>query len=74
MSTLRNIDAAIIEETKLTGYLLNPSHERGRHKAAFFARFGYTSANWQDFGHTLIEHARTNAVITSTMTPFGESC
>ena len=34
---LPNHEAAVIQKAKLYGYALNPDHEVGRHKAAFFA-------------------------------------
>lgn len=38
---LRFADQAVVEETKLTGYLLNPSHPQGHSKAYFFGRLGF---------------------------------
>ena len=35
----------VVETRKLTEYLLSPTSPRGRHKADFFQRFGYTIAN-----------------------------
>jgi len=43
---LLNSDDAIIDPVKLHGFLLSVSHPIGRFKARFFARLGYTSANW----------------------------
>jgi hypothetical protein len=40
---LPNALEAAIEDTKLAGYLLNPDHPRGRSKANYFLRFGYTA-------------------------------
>ena len=44
---LPNRENALIERSKLCGYLLNPNHPQGRHKAAFFARLGYTIDRWE---------------------------
>ena len=41
---LPNIENAIIEEHKLTRYLLSESHPFGRGKASFFKRFGFNAA------------------------------
>jgi hypothetical protein len=46
---------------KLHGYLLSTSHPIGRFKAAFFARLGYTSINWQAFDRALREQHLTKA-------------
>lgn len=44
---LPNADRAVIDPTKLHGYLLSRSHPVGRFKAAFFAALGYSAENWQ---------------------------
>ncbi|MEX1253605.1 MAG: DUF6883 domain-containing protein [Dehalococcoidia bacterium] len=43
---LPNADQAVIAPEKLRDYLLSPRHPVGRFKAAFFARLGYTEADW----------------------------
>lgn len=40
---LANAEKARINPRKLRDYALNPEHESGRYKAAFFAQMGYTS-------------------------------
>ncbi|MCJ2083304.1 DUF6883 domain-containing protein [Methylobacterium sp. J-090] len=32
---------------KITKYLLNPDHEKGAAKAAYFARFGFLADQWE---------------------------
>jgi hypothetical protein len=44
---LPNADRAVIDPTKLHGYLLSRSHPVGRFKAVFFSGLGYSSENWQ---------------------------
>jgi hypothetical protein len=61
MEVLSNADQAIIDPVKLHGYLLSTSHPIGRFKAAFFARLGYTSINWQAFDRALREQHLTTA-------------
>ena len=39
---------------KLLQYVLNPNHNEGRHKAAYFASIGFTQANWEELGSQLI--------------------
>lgn len=45
---LPNQEKALIAPAKLRDYLLSMSSEKGRGKAIFFARLGYTDANWED--------------------------
>ena len=47
MAKLPNADKAIIEPRKLRDYLLSPTHPKGRYKADFFQRVGYSGANWK---------------------------
>lgn len=42
-----NADRAVIEPTKLRGYLLSASHPIGRFKAPFFLGFGYSPEGWR---------------------------
>ena len=42
-----NRDRAIIEQTKITEYLLNTQHKRGGSKAKMLLRFGYSLENWR---------------------------
>lgn len=59
MAKLPDVDAAFIDRRKIIGYLLNPEHERGRDKAAFFASFGFTRDDWAELRDALFEHAVT---------------
>jgi hypothetical protein len=40
-------ESAIISPRKLKDYVLSPVHSVGRFKAAFFAKLGFTPANWE---------------------------
>ena len=44
---LPNAERAVIDERKVRDYLLSRTHPIGRFKASFFARAGFTSADWQ---------------------------
>jgi hypothetical protein len=44
---LPNADKARIDPRKLRDYALDPHHESGQYKAAFFAQMGYTAEEWQ---------------------------
>ena len=41
-----NADRAVIDPTKLHGYLLSRHHPVGRFKAAFFLGLGYSQGDW----------------------------
>lgn len=63
---------AVIEERKITHYLLATGHPAGRAKAAFFGRFGFHRAEWRRLGEALLEHARSARVIMTSETEFGK--
>ena len=42
-----NANRAVIDPTKLHGYLLSRSHQVGRFKAAFFLALGYSPEDWR---------------------------
>ena len=63
-------DTAIVPLEKITEYLLNPSHEDGGSKAAFFARFGFR----RDAPHVLelaLLHLAKTADMTEVIFKFG---
>ena len=62
---LPNADHAVIPPEKITAYLLNESHPRGRGKAALFTRFGFTASQPQAFVTALLSHAKTHSVASS---------
>jgi hypothetical protein len=68
---LPNLESAVVSEEKVTGYLLSAVHRDGRHKAAFFVRFGYSTDHWQELAATLRDHARNNDVAQVQDSPFG---
>jgi hypothetical protein len=51
-------DLAVIDERKITHYLLASDHPAGRAKAAMFQRFGFAAADWQALRDALLVHAR----------------
>lgn len=51
---LPRADRAVVPREKLEGYLLNPQHEIGRHKARVFASaLGIQQRDWQYLGDQL---------------------
>ncbi len=68
---LPNAETAIVPRRKIVDYLLSPSHRLGRHKAAFFRSFGFSSDHWWELADALRSHATANDVATAEATPFG---
>jgi len=60
---LPNAHLATVPEAKVTRYLLNPAHPAGGSKAAFFLRFGFAAARWQQLAEALLRHAKENELI-----------
>src|SRR5437764_9396371 len=63
-------DQAIVEETKLTEYLLNPPHQQGRSKADFFRRLGFDRQHPDLLRQALLQLAHTTDVMES-MSAYG---
>jgi len=72
MAKLPNIDRAIIEDRKITHYLLNQAHRFGGPKAVFFERFGFSSDNWRLLRDALLDHARENDVANTYPGRYGQ--
>jgi hypothetical protein len=68
---LPNVEMAIVEERKLSGYLLAFDHPEGAGKADFFHRAGFTVTNLVTFKDALIHHASVNDVKDVVLTAHG---
>ena len=68
---LPNAGLAKVEREKITEYLLNVEHRYGASKARFFARFGFSLANWETLAIALLDHGRQFEVSEVTETIFG---
>ena len=68
---LPNAEQARVAPEKTRDYLLNIEHRRGRAKARFFLRFGFTREEWQVFAEALQAHAIANEVISTRETSCG---
>lgn len=68
---LPTAELAEVPGRKVTQYLLNPAHPVGGSKAAFFLRFGFTAANWQQLAEALRQLARENEVAETEQTRHG---
>ena len=63
-------DQAVVSETKLVDYLLNPDHPRGRGKARFFVALGFRRERPEILREALLRLAAT-AEMTETSGMFG---
>jgi len=62
---------AIVEDTKITGYLLNLQHPDGRSKASLFLKAGFSLENIAEFRTFLLNHAQVHQVTKAEQTKFG---
>ena len=64
---LPNAEHVFIPDAKITHYLLNLTHPKGRPKAIFFQGHGFTPANWPTLAAALRQHALDGEVVDSTL-------
>jgi hypothetical protein len=64
-------DKLIVENEKITGYLLNLDHRYGATKAKFFMALGFSPDEWSKLADALRKHGRTHAVAASRETGYG---
>lgn len=69
--TLPNLEAAHVDQRKVTHYLLAFEHPEGSDKATFFSRFGFSITEWKILADALINHAKQNAVIETSESEYG---
>ena len=62
MAKLPGGNAAVVEVSKLTRYLLDAGHPKGAAKAKFLQSFGFSSQRLEDARHAFLEHAREHDV------------
>jgi uncharacterized protein DUF6883 len=65
-------ERAVIAPTKIRNYLLSTSHPVGRFKAPFFARLGYSSANWRRLEEDLLTLAVSADAELGKHSPYGQ--
>ena len=68
---LPNATSATVPRAKVERYLLSPTHSTGRHKAAFFARFGFELVAGQVLRDALLRHGQAHDVETVAQTSLG---
>lgn len=69
---LPNLEAAVVSQEKIAGYLLNPQHADGAGKAQFFAAQGFRADRWQVLAEALRRVAAENEVASSVKSAHGE--
>jgi len=62
---LPDSDRAYVDQLKITEYLLSLSHPDGHSKAAFFVRFGFRAARWQELADALRRVGISHPITTS---------
>jgi hypothetical protein len=62
MDKIPNRENAIVEDLKVTSYLLNPEHVEGGPKANFFFKFGFDRENIEPFKNALKKHAMVRSI------------
>jgi hypothetical protein len=62
---------ATLDDTKITGYLLDPTHPLGASKERFFTAFGFSLANWQVLKTALLAHPIHNLVAAQSASAWG---
>jgi len=72
VSGIPNPERARIDPRKLRDYALNPAHESGRFKAAFFAQMGYTAADWERLERDIRQQHLTQPAEPGQPSPFGQ--
>ena len=70
--TMPNADIAATPEEKFVGYLLNPDHKEGKHKAHVIESvLGYNRDNWSTFSDKIFREIQKSPVSTITTTKHG---
>jgi hypothetical protein len=72
MVRLPDAHLAVVDEQKITDYLLAGGHPVGRAKAVFFQSFGFRATEWQQLRDALLDHAHSARVISVSETKFGK--
>jgi hypothetical protein len=68
---LPNYQNAVVEETKITKYLLSDVHTSGKGKAQFFTHFGFSIEQWENLANALLQHAKEHEITNHIDSPHG---
>ena len=69
---LPNPDTAWVEEQKVRRYLLDLDNPKGRAKAEYFMRRGFTLGAWEIMRDALVQQGVSNPVVKTTDTQYGK--
>lgn len=69
--TMPNKELAVVQNEKITAYLLNETHATGKTKAAFFKNFGFDLTDIDRFKKALTVHAIEREIETMVENDFG---
>lgn len=73
MNLLPNYERAVIEESKLIDYALNPQNERGQHKARVFeSALGFNLSNWKRLEEVILNALPQHEAMLIGETAFGK--
>ena len=73
MNLLPNHERAIIEDSKLIRYVLNPQNERGRYKARVFeSTLGFNLSNWTQLKEAILDALPHHEATSTSETAFGK--
>jgi hypothetical protein len=67
---LPQVEAAVVAENKISGYLLDLRHPHGQAKARFFAARGFSAEQWAVMAAALRQHPIRNLVVSERATAF----
>lgn len=68
---LPNGNRAMVPDSKIRDYLLNPNHPDNGGKAAFFNAFGFTAQGWASLREALRAHPGMHVVVDLATNPWG---
>jgi filamentous hemagglutinin len=69
------VERAIVPRQKLEGYLLDPAHEDGRHKARVFQSvLGIAASDWRYLQDAILAGVCDAPVSAVVLTPYGSRC
>src|SRR5437763_2910803 len=73
MNPLPSCERAVIEESKLVEYALNPHSERGKHKARVFeSALGFNLSNWRELRQAVLVALPNHEATLTSETAFGK--
>ena len=73
MSQLPRVANAILDNRKMTQYLLSTVHPTEASKAKFFMSVGFSPGNWAELKSALLHHPQNNPVTNQAGNPLVKS-